>query len=84
MKINYEKIKKDAVKLEKFPGYLPCIIRLEINEFNYLEFIEKEGLLDKLYNKLVESRKFSFSEMLDEFARWVNDNPEYKDFLIEE
>ena len=84
MKINYAKIKEDAEKLEKFPGYLPGIIQMEINVTNYFDFLKKEGLWDDLEKELYRSRRFSFQEHLDDFKKWVNNHPEYENYIIED
>ncbi len=76
-------IKKNKDKFQKFPGYLPALIRLEIDEWEYMEFLEKEGLLDdKLYNQLNKSRKSSYKEWIDEFPQWIKEHPEFEEFVF--
>ena len=88
--INYDAIKARSKELEKYPGYLPGIILLEIDEFAYMEFLDQEGLLDdgkglasELAWKLSKSRKASYKECKKEFPRWIKEHPEFKDFIIE-
>lgn len=78
------KIKSKAKELETYSGYLPWIIIREIDFDNYYDQLEKKGLLDKFRDKLSESKMLSYKKHKEEFLLWINCNPEYSDFLIEE
>lgn len=91
MEINYDAIKDKSKELEKYPGFLPAIICLEIDGWEYMEFLNQQGLLDddngmasELAWKLSKSRKNSIKQRDEEFLRWIKEHPEFKDFLIEE
>lgn len=84
MKINYSLIKAKSKELENYPGFLPGIILMEIDIDKYYSVLEKEGLFEQLYDKLNKSRRQSFTQMVYELKSWVEDNPEYKDFIIED
>ena len=84
MEYDYLKIKSKAEELEKYPGYLPWIIQREIDLDNYHSNLEKKGLYDKFKDNLSESMMFSYKKHKEEFIRWINNNPEYSEFLIEE
>lgn len=90
MEINYDAIKARSKELEKYPGFLPAIISLEIDEWKYMEFLDQQGLLDdgngyasELAWKLSKSRKCSIKERDEEFLRWIKKHPEFKEFIIE-
>lgn len=83
MEINYSAIQNRSKELECFKGYLPSIIQMLINYDNYLNFLRKEGLFDNLSIQLAKSRHYSRAKRENEFMEWINDNPEYKDFIIE-
>ncbi len=84
MKYDYLKIKSKAKELEEYPGYLPWLIQREIDLENYFNFLEKKGLLDKFKNKLSQSMMLPYKKHKEEFIQWINHNPEYSEFLIEE
>lgn len=84
MKYSRLKIKSKSKELEEYPGYLPWIILREIDLENYSDFLEKLGLWDKFRDKLSESKMASYDKHKKEFIDWINNNPEYSDFLIEE
>lgn len=91
MKINYDAIKAKSKELEKYPDFLPTLIRLEIDEWKYMEFLDQQGLLDdgngltsELAWKLSKSRKSRWKEQDEEFLIWIKEHPEFKEFLIEE
>ena len=84
MEYDYLKIKSKANELEKHHGYLPWIIRREIDLDNYNDNLVKNGLYDKLKDRLSESKTLSYRKHKEEFLLWIKLNPEYSDFLIEE
>ncbi len=81
MKIDNRSISDNAEKLEKHKGYLPFLIREHINSENWMNFMEKEGLLEEVMPQIRKIRKSSFQDKINEFVSWVNEHPEYKEFL---
>lgn len=91
LEINYDAIKAKSKELEKYPSFLPVRILEEIDEGEYMEFLDQQGLLDddngmasELAWKLSKSRKLHWEERDGEFIKWIKEHPEFKDFLIEE
>lgn len=84
MEYDYLKIKSKSKELESYPGYLPWIIQREIDLDNYHNNLEKKGLYNQLKDQLSESMMFSYKKHKEEFIHWINTNPEYSEFLIEE
>ena len=84
MKYSHLKIKSKSKELEEYPGYLPWIIRREIDLENYYSHLEKYGLYDKFRDRLSESMMLSYVKHKEEFLGWIESNPEYSEFLIEE
>ena len=78
------KIKSKVQELEEYPGYLPWIIQREIDLENYYNHLKKKGIYNKFKDKLSESKMASYKKHKEEFIQWVNNNPEYSEFLIKE
>ena len=83
MKINNNAIYEKKEQLEKYKGYLPFLVREHIDSAAWLEFITSEGLLDEIMPTHKKMKRASIDDKLTEFIRWVNENPEYQDFLTE-
>ena len=43
----YDRIKDKSSELEKYPGYLPSIVRMAINLSNWYDFLKEKGLYEK-------------------------------------
>lgn len=84
MEYNQLKIRSKAKELEEYQGYLPWIIQREIDLDNYHNNLEKKGLYNQLKDQLSESMMLSYKKHKEEFIQWINKNPEYSEFLIEE
>ena len=83
MKLNHKEIQNKREELESYKGYLPSLIQMEIDYDNYIEFLKKEGLFDDLMIQLSKSRHFSRPKRESELKNWVNEHPEYSDFIID-
>lgn len=79
----YDRIKDKAGELEKYPGYLPSIVRMGINIHNWYDFLKEKGLYDEVRGEMYEKRYISIDEDFEDFRQWVKDNPEYSDFIDE-
>lgn len=47
----YDRIKDKSSELEKYPGYLPSIVRMAINLSNWYDFLKEKGLYEKTMGK---------------------------------
>ena len=77
------KIRSKSLELENYSGYLPWIIRREIDLDNYQENLEKKGVYDNYKDELSESMMSSYKKHKEEFLLWIKSNPKYREFLIE-
>ena len=87
--VNLDAIDAKGKELEKYPGELPSILYDKVRHLyrNHPTFLDQQGLLDDdLAWKLCKTRKAhrTPNEEVEELRIWVKDNPEFKDFLIEE
>ncbi len=57
--------------------YLPCLVRRYCEGDYY-----NSGLFDEFESRVLESRRFSLVEQLDEFVEWVKEHQEYNDLLL--
>lgn len=80
--IDFEKIRSKKMVLEKYPGYLPGLIQTSIDSKDWMDFLEKEGLLTRELEDKIFDRQGSFQEDKDELIKWCNENPQYADFII--
>lgn len=80
----YSKIQEKAPELERYPGYLPSIIRMGINIHNWYDFLKEKGLYEQVWQEIYENKYNSLHEDFEDFRQWVKDNPKYSDFIDEE
>ena len=87
--VNFAAIEAKSKELEKYPGEIPWIcysVRIGLYYYHVM-FLDDIGLMDDdLAWKFSKRRKKSYTpdEEVDELRIWIKDNPEFKDFLIEE
>lgn len=79
----YDRIKDKSSELEKYPGYLPSIVRMAINLSNWYDFLKEKGLYEKTMDEIYSKRHISIGEDFEDFRQWVKDNPEYSEFIDE-
>ena len=79
----YDRIKDKSSELEKYPGYLPSIVRMAINLSNWYDFLKEKGLYEKTMDEIYSKRHISIGEDFEDFKQWVKDNPEYSEFIDE-
>ena len=53
----YDRIKDKSSELEKYPGYLPSIVRMAINLSNWYDFLKEKGLYEKTMDEIKEMIK---------------------------
>ncbi|MBO6275711.1 hypothetical protein [Methanobrevibacter sp.] len=80
--IDFEKIRSKKMELEKYPGYLPGLIETCIDRRDWMDFLEKEGLLTRELENKIFDRHMSFQEEKEELIQWCEENPQYADFII--
>ena len=80
--IDFEKIRSNKMMLEKYPGYLPGLVETCIDSRDWMDFLEKEGLLTRKLEDKIFDRSKSFQEEKEELIKWCEENPEYADFII--
>lgn len=54
----YDRIKDKSSELEKYPGYLPSIVRMAINLSNWYDFLKEKGLYEKQWMKSIQKDIF--------------------------
>ncbi len=86
--INIVEIIKNKEKLEKHKGYIPIPILSWIDIGIWFDFLEKTD--KKLYEKCLERNRSERQKMREDnhdpikiVEKWVNENPQYSNFLIE-
>lgn len=84
MLINDTLIIEKAKELEEFNGDIPKFIAIYIDTEKWKENLISKGLWGEVESKITESKHNSFEDDLLEFIQWVEDNPQYRDFIIEE
>ena len=80
--INFEKIRSKKMELERYPGYLPGLVETCIDSRDWMDFLEKEGLLTEELEAKIFDRHKSFTEEKEDLIHWCEDNPQYSDFII--
>ena len=58
----YDRIKDKSSELEKYPGYLPSIVRMAINLSNWYDFLKEKGLYEKTMDEIYSKRHISIDE----------------------
>ena len=81
---DYEKAVEHCESLEKFEGYVPCLLRpAPFNNLKYYENLKKNGLYDEVVEKTDETRHYTFEEKMNELVDFVKNHPEYSDVIVE-
>lgn len=81
---DYSKIKSKRKELAQFPGYLPHLLRMCLGSKYYSQYIgnlESNNLLNELEERLYYSRRFNNEEAWEEFVQFVENNPQFSDFI---
>ncbi len=63
----YDRIKDKSSELEKYPGYLPSIVRMAINLSNWYDFLKEKGLYEKTMDEIYSKRHISIGEDFEDF-----------------
>lgn len=90
MLINNVLIKEKAKELETYPGYLPAEVRSYVNTEKYYNSLKEKGLFEEVRAKEYEVRMLLHKENFNRFnyhiyelKKWISENPQYSDFIIE-
>ena len=83
MKIDYSKIEQKKGELEQYEGYLPSFITFIIDCDKYLKSLKEKGIYNDVMKIMSKAKHYTIEEDVEDMIRWVNENPEYQDFLIE-
>lgn len=81
---DYSKIRSKREELAQFQGYLPHLLRYCLGSKYYAKYIknlEEKNLLNDLEEKLYSSRRFNNEESWKEFVEFVEQNPQFADFI---
>lgn len=81
---DYSKIRSKREELAQFQGYLPHLLRYCLGSKYYVKYIknlEEKNLLNDLKEKLNSSRRFNNEESWKEFVEFVEQNPQFADFI---
>lgn len=54
----YDKIKDRAKELEKYPGYLPSIVRMCIDLSDWYDFLKEKGIYEKTMDEMYKKNIF--------------------------
>lgn len=90
MLINNERIEQRKKELQHFKGFLPSPLDMFVNGIKREEFLKSEGIFEEVFKQEIEYRNTLKSSedkvdfRLSEFVKWVENNPEFSDFLLEE
>lgn len=90
MIINNERIEQRSKELQKFKGFLPNPLPMYVKGIEREKFLKSEGISEEVFKQEVEYRENLQSAedaaefMYSEFVKWVEANPEFSDFLMEE
>ena len=81
-KVNREKVKSKKMELEKFPGFLPGLLDIDIDSYDWWQFLERKGLYNQVMEQREKTRHQSFEEDKLDLIHWCEENPQYADFII--
>ena len=81
--INFKEVEKVEDELIQLKEYLPNILRSVMNP-RYYVLMEEYGVLDKVLEKMGETRKQTREENTIELINWVDTHSEYSQILDEE
>ena len=84
MEINYDEIINRKTELITFPGYIPFLIDQVVPSMERYKFLKKTGIYNKVSNELLRCRKYTLDQQMMEVKKWIDENPEYKDFIVED
>ena len=84
MKINFDEIKKRKNELITFPGYIPVLIDMCLPDMERYRFLKDNKLYEQVGNELLRCRRYTHEQNLLEVKKWVDQNPQFKDLLIED
>lgn len=83
MKINWDLVIDKKRELITFPGYIPFLIDQIIPPMERYDFLKKIGIYHEVSKELLRCRKYTNEQHLLEVKKWVNQNPQFKEFIIE-
>lgn len=79
--LNIDKIRDYEKELVKYDGYIPSILRWLIS-IDYMKNITKSENAVEISKKMAESKYYDFEQLHNELVDWCNENPKYKDILV--
>ena len=84
MQLNYDELRKRKKELITFPGYIPYWITVHLPDMERYCFLKENDLYEEVSQKLLLCRRHNHKERLLEVKKWVTQNPQFKDLLIED